>query len=264
MKSLLRELYRRVKHYDSTPQNIRHDDLFLVEFPKSGITWLSFLLANIIQKKSNKEFKINFFNFSQFISDINYSKYIHLQNNFLPYRIIKSHANYNPFYNHVVFLIRNPFNVMMSYYSYLTSLGVINTNFNSFLKHKKFGLNSWKKHTESWLIKNARGRVYLVRYEDLLNNPFKTITDLTDILGWEVEKQITEQAIELSSFSEMKKDEQKYADKNPKYNLTFVRKGKLGTKSMDSESYNYIFENCKDIIFKFWNDLDFKEVISVK
>ncbi|MEN8120040.1 MAG: sulfotransferase domain-containing protein [Bacteroidota bacterium] len=265
MKSFIQDIYRRIRYYDSTPFNIKHNDIYLVEYPKSGVTWLSFILANILQKKTNDNFNINFFNFTQFIADINYSKHISSQEKYLPFRIIKSHSGYNPFYNHIVFIIRNPFNVMMSYYAFLSSLKIIDISFNEFIKHKKYGVSSWVAHTESWLKKNEGGhRLCLIKYEDLLNDTNSAVTKLIEMLGWRIETGIIEKAVELSSFSEMKKLEQRYAKNNPKYNLNFVRKGKLGTKSMESESYNYIFKKCENIINEFWSDIDFKEFISIK
>ena len=261
MKTLLKDSYRRVKYYKSTPFSLKHDDLFLVEFPKSGITWLSFLLTNIIQQKSDISFNINFFNYTQFIADIHYSRHINLQKNYLPYRIIKSHSNYNPFYNHVILLIRNPFSVMLSYYSFLTSLKLINSNFENFLKHKKYGIDNWIFHTKSWLKKNRGGhRLYLIRYEDLKKGTYNSISQLTQMLGWNISNKIIEKAVTLSSFDEMKKLEKLYADNNPKYNLKFVRKGKTALKTIQKEDYNYIYKKTEDLINEFWNDINFKNL----
>lgn len=265
MKSLIQSTYWRVKYHKTTPYNIRHDDLYLVEFPKSGVTWLSFILANIIQQKSEEKFDINFFNFTQFIADINYSKHISLNKKLQPYRIIKSHSFYNPFYKHIIYIIRNPFNVMLSYYSFLTSLKVIDISFNEFIRHKKFGIKRWVSHTESWLNKNTGGhRLYLIKYEDLFEDTNLSVLKLIKTLGWKVDEGIIEKAVTLSSFTKMKKLEQNYAETNPKYDLKFVRKGKLGIKTMKKESYNYIFENCENIIKEFWDDIDFKSFISDK
>ena len=58
MKSLIQDVYRCIKYYNSTPFTIKHDDLYLVEYPKSGVTWLSFIFANIIQKNTDDDFNI--------------------------------------------------------------------------------------------------------------------------------------------------------------------------------------------------------------
>ena len=261
----IKNFYRHIKYYNTTPSNLKHDDLFLVEFPKSGVTWLSFILANIIQQKSEPNFDVNFFNYTQVVADIHYSRHINLHTNKLPYRIIKSHANYNPFYNHVVVLIRNPFNVMTSYYSFLTSLKIVNMSFEDFIRHKNYGVNNWILHTESWLKKNRGGhRLYLIRYEDLKKDTLQTVSQLIEMLGWNIDSEIIKKAIVLSSFDEMKKLENKYSKNNPKYNLDFVRKGKLGAKMMKENDYNYIYTKTENLINEFWSDINFKEIITLQ
>ena len=262
MKSLLRDFYRRIKFYNSTPLNRKHDDVFLVEFPKSGVTWMSFILANIIQKLSGIPGNINFFNFTQYVPDINYSLNIGTAKNALGFRIIKSHSKYNPFYIHVILLIRNPFNVMLSYYKYLSALNVINMDFSKFLRSKKFGLETWVSHTESWLRKSKGGhRLQIVRYEDLSRDTFKTTESIFKILGVEIDEKILKDSVELSSFSEMKNLDKIYAENNPNYKLNFVRKGGTGTSEINIEDFNYILNNTKNLIPELWSDIDFKKVI---
>ena len=263
MRALLRYFFRRIKYYRTTPFDIKHDDLFLVEYPKSGVTWLTFLLANIIQQKSETNFNVNFFNFTQFVTDISYSKHINSPKNYLSYRVIKSHANYNPFYNHVIFIIRNPFNVMMSYYSYLTNLNIIDMNFENFLRNKKYGIDNWILHTKSWLKrKSSENRLSIIRYEDIKNNTFKSMSNLVQILGWKIDNKIIENAVKLSSFEEMKLLEKKYSENNCSYNPIFVRKGQTGTKNIQEDDFNYIYKKAKDLINEFWSDIDFKQIIS--
>jgi hypothetical protein len=37
------------------PKNPRHDDFYVVEFPKSGITWLTAILANVALIESGRK-----------------------------------------------------------------------------------------------------------------------------------------------------------------------------------------------------------------
>ncbi len=262
MIPLLRNLYRQIKYYHDTPFDLRQDDVYLVEFPKSGVTWLSFILANIIQKLSETPGNINFFNFTQYIPDVNYSKNIGNTRNTLGFRIIKSHAKYNPFYVHVILLVRNPFNVMLSYYKYLSQLNVIDTDFSKFLRNSKFGLQCWVEHTESWLRRGRGGhRLQIVRYEDLSQDTFKTTKYIFDTLGVELDEEILNDSIACSSFDEMKKLDKIYAENNPNYKLNFVRKGKTGTSEISTEDFNYILDNTKNLIPELWADIDFKKII---
>ncbi len=262
MIPLIRDLYRRIKYYDSTPSDLRQDDVYLVEFPKSGVTWLSFILANTFQKLSGVPGNINFFNFTQYIPDVNYSRNIGNTKSELGFRIIKTHAKYNPFYSHVILLIRNPFNVMLSYYKYLSQLNVVNEDFSKFLKNKEYGLENWVSHTESWLRRAKGGhRLQIVRYEDISQNPLIIAEYIFKTLGIEVDEKILSNSIELSSFSEMKKLEKLYTENNPNYKLNFVRKGKTGTSEISIEDFNYILNNSKNLISDLWADIDFNKII---
>lgn len=261
MRAFFQEIYKRIKYFNSTPAHIRQDDIYLVEFPKSGITWLSFILANIIQLKAEPAVGVNFFNFTQIIADINYSKYPRSMNNPFGSRIIKSHSRYNPFYTHVIFLIRNPFNVMLSYYNFLNKLGHIDMDFAKFLKHKKFGIDAWVKHTESWLKTNTGGhRFCMIKYEDLVDNTFETVNRLINLLGWQVDDSIISKAINQSSLKAMRVAEEEYSVLNPKYRLNFVRKKENKISQLDQESFDYINNKCSHLLNEFWKDMDFKDI----
>ncbi len=261
MRAFFQEIYKRIKYFKSTPAHIRQDDIYLVEFPKSGITWLSFILANTIQLKAEPAIEVSFFNFTQIIADINYSKYPRSMNNPFGSRIIKSHAKYNPFYTHVVLLVRNPFNVMLSYYNFLNKLGAVDMEFKKFVENKKYGIDAWVKHTESWLKTNTGGhRFCMVRYEDLMKNNFNTIYSLINLLGWQVEESIVKEAINRSSLKAMRVAEKEYSEQNPKYRLNFVRKKENNISQLDQESFDYIYSKCSHLLNDFWKDIDFKEI----
>ncbi len=259
MKTLIRDLYRKIKYYNSTPADLRQSDVFLVEFPKSGVTWLSFILGNLMILKSKNESSINFFNFTQYVPEIHYSRTIGKTRSNFGFRIIKSHADYNPFYSHVILLIRNPFNVMLSYYKYLTALNITDKDFSAFIKDKKLGVESWVKHTQSWLSENNRGlRLQVVRYEDIAQKPLFAIKYLCDTLGISVDEDLLNKVVELSSFEKMKKKENTFSKHNPAYNLNFVRKGKTGAAKLNPDDFNFIMNKSKKLIDELWNDIDFQ------
>lgn len=83
------------------PRNPRHDDVYIVELPKSGITWLSTIIANINLLESNEKIKITFYNVHQYIPDIHSSLNInyHPLWSFPKFRFIKSHDTYNKIIN---------------------------------------------------------------------------------------------------------------------------------------------------------------------
>gem|GEM_PF-5099002 len=56
------------------PHIRRDDDIYLVSFPKSGNTWLSFIIANMMVEKLELGFRVNHFNLHGFTPDIHQAR----------------------------------------------------------------------------------------------------------------------------------------------------------------------------------------------
>lgn len=209
-----------------------HDDLYIVAFPKSGITWLSFMMANIHLKCSGLNVKASYFNIDSYIPDIHTTR--RLKDNILTFpgfRVIKSHSEYNPFYRKIIYLARDPRDVMVSYYHFTTQLGYFKGDIPGFLRSKEFGVDAWRRHAKGWLeqTKASQG-INFFRYEDMKREPGKVLDQIYGILGVQLPPDVLEHAVQRSSFNEMKKDEEYCTRLNlsaPK-GFSFVRKGVVG------------------------------------
>jgi len=246
------------------PKLPKHNDVYIVEFPKSGVTWLSFLLANcLVQGKED----ITFYNYHKYVVDVHQLRGSYINDMILPnapYRFIKSHSEYNPFYYFVVYLIRNPFDVMLSLYYYLSNQldYAIQMNFNEFVRHESYGISKWVSHVESWLLKNRdlAQRLHLIRYEDIIDNPKRELLKLFMNLGIKYDDSIVEQAVDKSSREPMKKSEKFYSENSPVYQksgLNFIRKGKKYQKDelLNEDIRAYITKHSRHILKKFYPDL---------
>jgi len=258
----LRKIILKVKHSIknkaySKSTTFFHNDVFLVEFPKSGITWLIFLIGNINLLLSKMNIKITFYNHHQFVADIHQLRGNRIDSKiipFPPYRFIKSHEKYNKEYNFVVYLMRNPFDVMVSYYRFMKYLGY-NSDFINFVKDKRYGITSWVEHVDSWLETQDDAQSFmLLKYENLKKNPKSEIEKIYNNLGIDVNNKIYQQAIKYSNFDNMKISEKYYRDTNPRYKMIFVRKGAINSKEdiMTEEIYNYIKMRAKNILEKYY------------
>ncbi len=250
LKLLFKESIKYVLTYHIrrlTPVERRHDDLYLVSFPKSGNTWLSFLMANIHLKLSNINREVNFFNIHDFIPDIHGSR--DLKRNILPFpghRVIKSHSVFNPFYRKVIYIIRDPRDVMVSYYWFLKNLGSFNGSLSEMIRSPLFGINAWCKHVQSWVEKTpASVSIDFVRYEDLKSNPSEVLRRLYKLLGYTIPNDIFLESIELSSFENMKKLEEfyNYGGDMRFADFKFMRKGKAGTYKTELSKEDISFIN---------------------
>ncbi|MGR6431467.1 sulfotransferase domain-containing protein [Rhizobium sp. PAMB 3174] len=193
--------------YDDVPENPLHSDLYLVSFPKSGVTWLTFIFANLIAKMNNDATIINFFNVDDYVPDIHVSRHLDSRkSNFFPYfRIIKSHSPYNPAYRKNIYLIRNPVNVLISYYKFLSYIGKpYQGSFEKFVEDPRYGVEAWREHVNSWVRSPPSRMVTFVRFEDLRSDTVSALKGLTWKLGVEIPQSVIEAAIDASSLESMK------------------------------------------------------------
>ncbi len=223
---------QRVIYSDLLPEYSLHDDLYLVAFPKSGITWLSVLMANIHLKCSGVNAKASYYNVRDFIPDIHQTRALktHILK-FPGFRVIKSHSGYNPFYTKIIYLIRDPRDVMLSYYHFKKSLGQFNGNVLHLIESKSCGIDAWCRHVGSWFDRtHVTQFINFVRYEDLHKDPKSVIKRLYRLFGFELSEDVFDYAVSNSTFKEMKKTEEYYSMGNLTLNpdFKFQRKGIVG------------------------------------
>lgn len=197
--------FRYLKYKNTLPEKMMYDDLYIVEFPKSGVTWLTFILSNIIIKENNLKNNVNFFNSNDFIIDIHTSNKELFQKLETPgYRIFKSHSEFNPFYRKIVYLWRDPKDVMKSYYRMMTGLGYYNGSYLDFVQNEKYGIHAWIRHISHWINKsNMNQRIYFINYENLKKNTEEEIKKLLSSIGWDVKQESISDAIKKSDIKQM-------------------------------------------------------------
>lgn len=245
----LKGKFREIKYYKYLPNKQKNSDIYLVEFPKSGITWFSTIIANINLLESSSKQKATYYNIQQLIPDIHMNRDILDEPiwDFPKCRFIKSHHKWCPFYNHVIYLVRNPVSVMNSYYRYATTLNQFQGTFEEFVKNANLGLEHWKSHVNSWLIRgDSSQRIHLIKYEELIENPELALNRLYSNLGFNISMGTINTAIELSDFDSMKASETLYKEYNPNTSLDFVREGKPKVV-VDKAVEKYILENTVEI-----------------
>lgn len=233
----LKSFAKGILHYEHrllTASNPRHDDLYIVSYPKSGATWVNFLMANINLIESNDGRNVTFYNVHDIIPDIHHTRDISSDSMVFPgYRVIKSHgySGYNPFYNKVIYIVRDPRDVMVSYFHFLRGVGKLNGDISRFIRSKDHGISAWCRHVNSWFMDSpANLSFFYIKYEDLKSDPVNTLRIIYSVLGHNIKDTTIEKAVELSSFSNMKRLENEYAygGREIARNLTFMRKGEHG------------------------------------
>src|SRR5271170_1224418 len=147
------------------------DDTFLVSFPRSGNTWTRFLVCNLM----NPDDPVNFAQLESRIPEIYFVTDWKLRSFPRP-RVIKSHECFDPRYKRIIYIVRDPRDVFISYYEFQLKRRVISDDcsLEEFLPRfmesefePKTG--SWRDHVVSWTATRGGQKSFLLlRYEDLL------------------------------------------------------------------------------------------------
>lgn len=188
----------------------------LSAFPKSGVTYLSFLLFHSIFPEERDIHGLE----RKYILDIHAYPNATFGDPQAP-RLIKSHFPYNPnipsvrLTSKAIYLMRHPIDVMMSAWDYqhlLNGSATPDTRSPAFrayvcawlasggLGFPQFG--SWTQHVRSWLGQ-SNIPVHLVTYENLVDNPERELQSIIDFIGISIPAERQRLAIERSSMKSM-------------------------------------------------------------
>ena len=208
------------------PALIYPDDVFIVSYPKSGNTWVRFLIANLLKPPGEE---IDFYTSNTFIPEV--GTHTEIIERLERPRVMKSHAPCVREYPRVIYVIRDGRDVYVSYYFHRLEKLPHNTTFKEFLERDDHFPSLWGDHVASWLFKERTpsGSILVVRYEDLLNDALAQLRHMVEFIGLERTEGELQHAVEAASFKNMRRLEvqkgRPYKDSGPDL---FVREGRWG------------------------------------
>ncbi len=206
------------------------DDIFLVSFPKSGNTWTRFLLANL----RFPEEPATWANIDRLIPDPTGTAKRDFDRMPRP-RIIKSHECFDPRYPRVVYIVRDPRDVVVSQYHYHRKIRKIEDDspiekfVTRFLAGETCPHGSWGQNIATWLYTSEGDpRFLLLRYEDLVADTPRELAKVVNFLHFSAGPEQIAQAVERSSADRMRELEKAQRDKNGLFkgsrtDMSFVR-----------------------------------------
>lgn len=207
------------------------DDVFLAAYPRSGSTWVRFILGTILS-----ETKTTWENMEDCIPDIYRNSDKRLLRLKSP-RILKTHSLYDQRYSKVIYIVRDVRDVLLSYHSFRMKFTrkkiLIDNLIEDFIKVGVNDFGTWDENIESYV--NSKDKIIngfiLIRYEDLKINTFENINKMLDFLNIIVPDQKITSAIRWASFENMKRmeeEQQNTADllRNSDIKIRFMRSGK--------------------------------------
>jgi hypothetical protein len=201
------ELRRAVSHqlldrYYFAKNLLLPDDIFIASYPRSGNHLVRFTLLSFFHHLRYGTFATDF-------SGMRSIPNIHdrdLEFAWSRPRIIKTHFPWDPRYGNVIHLIRDPRDVVVSYYHYTCATDKTPPDLNNFVDLFLRG-EIWpcdlRFHTNSYRSHAAITKYICITYESLVTQPRREVRKLLGYLGFEIEDQLLERLIEHTSFENM-------------------------------------------------------------
>lgn len=206
-------------------RGLRPSDVFIAAYPRSGYTWLRFLLFEIITGRSSQ--------FREVDIAIPYVARHARAAVLLPNRgrLIATHETYRREYKRAIYLARDVRDVAVSEFLRERAKGLVE-NFDQYLTkflagEKRHG--SWAGHLSSWLDSKAaqEGKLHVIKYEDLHQRPIETLEAVTRFLGVETDRRRIAASVAGNTVEQMrvKEDVSGVTFKGSDDDGRFVRKG---------------------------------------
>src|SRR5271165_790780 len=212
------------------------DDRFLVSYPKSGNTWTRLLIANLLSPDKPADFET----INRLVPD----PFADTKRQFarMPRpRVIKSHLVFDPRYPRVIYMVRDPRDVVISEYHYQRKTRRIEDHYPldeyvvRFIQGETYPENgSWGEHVAGWLVaREGNPRFHLVRYESLLADTAGELAGIAEFLGITPTPERLSEVVRLSSADRMRTLEQQQSNtsslmKGSRKDVPFVRAAKSG------------------------------------
>lgn len=177
-------------------------DVFLASYPRSGNTWMRFLLSEVLTQTEADFRDVGFA-----VADIRYYK---KGSRLLGSgRIVKTHEPYRREYKKAIYFVRDPRDVAISYYEFDQCEESLDDFVQSFVDGKANAFGPWCRHVSGWLHSPLvdLGNLLVIRYEDMRVDTEETLSHALKFLGVSATEEIIRRAIANNALQRMRAKE---------------------------------------------------------
>jgi len=185
---------------------LKKSDIILASFPKSGNTWLRFIWANIISLLEYDGKRVDFHRLINSMgSEYEKFNFRDIESEHLP-RLVKTHKPYdNKAFgqNKCAYILRNPGDVMVSYYEYRKALKNVKEekSISQLIRNGCHGIRAWCSHVKAWIKESD----LIIKYEDLKKDSVGVTKKLVyGLCGAAIPEEVLLKANERSKFDNLK------------------------------------------------------------
>ena len=205
-------------------REIYPEDVFIVSFPKSGNTWVRFLIANMLSEGETVTLK----NINNYVPGIyNFRKEIDKKE---PPRFIKSHGTEFASFPKTVYIYRDYRDVVISYFYYLKGHGQFDGSLQEFVRSKQLRtpFGTWEEHLSEALKYRAKfpDQILFVGFDQLKNDTVHTVEKIAMFCGITPTISV-EKVVQKCDFEALQAVEQKHGKVFETSKVDFFRSGEL-------------------------------------
>ena len=219
-------------------RSIRSDDVFVVGYPKSGTNFVCLFMACCLAETRYGEShtKLHLGNHRKYCPNLNHQRDLGpLPHAELPSpRIMSLHTTgYDSRLSRVVYVVRHPGDVLVSYYHYHCRQDPALKNrltIDQFIEQNDFWPGDWGHHVGSWLSHKSPNHLW-VFYEKMRTEPEKVFPEVVKFCGLDVSDDLFGDVVEYTRFENATKLEDAHGDhrgERHEGDQKFVRSGKVG------------------------------------
>ncbi|MGQ9480710.1 sulfotransferase domain-containing protein [Chloroflexus sp.] len=199
------------------------DFYYLASFPKSGNTWVRFLLANLLAGQ-----ELGLQGFGRYVPDSHIKgDLVYMADPGTPFnqmrpRFVKTHLHYRPVFRRAIYIVRDGRDAMTSYYHWRNRRSDKPVSLREIIVGDIYW-GRWSDHVLGWL--NSGAELLVVKYEDLYADTPSQVRRILDFCQIRATDNQIAAAVAASSFERMRAKEQAA---NGAATPFFVRKGGSG------------------------------------
>ena len=240
LRDIVRD-YRRSSHDARLQRRTPDIDAFLISYPKSGRTWLRYLLSVYLARHASLDFDPDLYSTFRVMPNFDLDKQRGLPSRLqtragnLPLIAVSHRGFETDLFARVpvVMLVRDPRDVLVSSYFHQTRhKHRFDGSIAEFLEYEAFGAASIAEYHNEW-AKGLECRSSLVlSYEEMTKATVETVEAILAFLGIPVDATWLNEAVEKARFDKMQKKERETGIPGHEYNKkdaddSRVRRGKV-------------------------------------
>ena len=180
---------------------------WLVSYPRSGNTWMRFLLSNLLHPAED----VNYNTLHNFIPDMHQLQLY--KGEWKKAEILKSHfavfpAYFEP-YTKIIYMYRDPRDAALSDWYYQQGEwathqfhGTLSEWIDKFIEGPG-AWGTWREHIWTWCSLPMPSPTLHVCYENLIDNPLKEMRKITEFMGWNFDDEALRRTIQKSCYKNL-------------------------------------------------------------